>query len=219
MDYTLAGLRNRVKIDKLDDPGYESSVIDNFINDAQREIFNTNELYFAEKIFKGTLPTGETSFILPSDLVTPQMLILIAPDNSVYDITQHYMGFRDFFQSHAAAEFRDAARPSVWTLHGKQMYISTPTDQQYILKTLYLKSPALLVNDTDVPETPEDFSEALILGALYRCQLRNEDYDIAAGTKAEFLEMMDSIIQRLGKRQVGKTLTMGQPNRMVLRRR
>ena len=37
---TLADLRKRVMIDKLDDEDYEPEIIDNFLNDAQRDIFN-----------------------------------------------------------------------------------------------------------------------------------------------------------------------------------
>ena len=55
---TLADLRKRVMIDKLDDEDYEPEIIDNFLNDAQRDIFNQFELPFMEKIFIGDVPAG-----------------------------------------------------------------------------------------------------------------------------------------------------------------
>ncbi len=52
MAYILAGIRSRVQLDKLDDEEYDASIIDNFINDTQRDIFNECELPFMEKISK-----------------------------------------------------------------------------------------------------------------------------------------------------------------------
>lgn len=68
MDYNLVGLRQRVRIDKLDDEEFDSGVIDNFINDTQRDIFNEYELPFQEKIF-------QVRFLLALRCSNPQMTL------------------------------------------------------------------------------------------------------------------------------------------------
>ena len=46
---TLADLRKRVMIDKLDDEDYEPEIIDNFLNDAQRDILKQYDQPFKQK--------------------------------------------------------------------------------------------------------------------------------------------------------------------------
>ena len=72
MSYNLAGIRKRVLVDKLDDDEFDPEVVDNFINDTLRSIYNQFELPFQEKIFQGTIPAGSTMFRLPSDLAQLQ---------------------------------------------------------------------------------------------------------------------------------------------------
>jgi hypothetical protein len=220
MAYDLATVRNRVLDDKLDDTSYDPEIVDRFINDTQRAIFNLYELPFMEKVFSGLLPAGESIFEFPLDYQLAQMLILVDSNSASVDLTHQFIPFDEFFRAFPDPESTDAGRPSVWTSHGNKIYLNRPTDDSYTLKLFYIKAPDLLDDDNDVPEIPESFSEVLVLGAYYRILERNEDFDQAAFIKnGDYLDELEKMVARLGKRQVGKPNVMGQPRRMVSRRR
>jgi len=211
MAYNLAYIRNRVLDDKLDDVSFNPEVIDRFINDAQREIFNMFEFPFTEKVFVGSLPGGERIFQFPLDYQMTQALKLVAPDGFRKDITDYYIKFREFNQAYPTPENNTPGAPYAWTTHGNKLYVDRPTDQDYTLELWYIKKPAKLEADTDIPEVPEEFEEALVLGAYYRALGRNEDFDLQAFVQnGSFATQSDLMVTRLGKRQSGKPMAMRQ---------
>lgn len=199
MDYNLAGLRQRVRIDKLDDEEFDSGVIDNFINDTQRDIFNQFELPFQEKIFKGTIPSGSTMFQLPSDLALMQSQTLA----DVPGFSKTQMKWRDFFDTYPDNTNEDAAAPSAWTLYAGNVVFNAPTDSDYVFTIFYIRKPVVLAEDTDVPEIPQEFSELLILGAYIRVLKRNEDFDQADYMQTEYDRQLDLLVTRYGYRETG----------------
>ena len=219
MAYDLSHIRNRVMNDKLDDPNYDPDIIDNFINDTQREIFQAYEFPFAERTFSGTLSQGDTIFLFPTDYDVAQSLILTDPEDVRSNITDNYVGFRDFNTMYPKPTTQDPGTPRLWTLHGNRLYVDRPTDQIYTLDLWYLKLPNTLSDDADVPDLPEPYEELLVMGAYYRCLERNEDFDLAAVIEAKFNTKLDTIVGRATKRQAGKSILISQPNRITSRRR
>ena len=220
MAYTLAGIRQRVLEDKLDDTEFTGAIVDRFINDTQRSIFNTYELPFMEKVFAGTLPLGEYIFAFPADYQILQALKIISPDGSIKDISDNYIPFREFNRVYPVPSNNTAGVPAAWTLHGNQLYLDKPTDQIYVLEMHYLKKPATLTDDGDIPALPYEFEELLVLGAYYRVLERNEDFDLAAFYKnGDYTDELDKLEARYGKRHSSKTHTMGQPYRVAYGRR
>lgn len=214
MAFTLAGIRQRVIDDKLDDTTYSTAIVDRFINDAQRSIFNLYELPFMEKVFSGTLAQGGSTFTFPVDYQLVQSLKVTSPTSVRRDITTNYMPFRHFNEAYPVPTINPAGQPTIWTLHGNKLYFSTPTDQVYTLDIFYVKKPALLSDGADVPEIPSEFEELLVLGAYYRVLERNEDFDLASFYKnGDYTEELDKLAARYGKRQIGKPQPMGQPMR------
>lgn len=213
MSYTLSGIRNRILDDKLDDDGFDPGVIDNFINDSQREVFNSYELPFAERTFLGSLSQGNYIFQLPSDYQLAQSLVIVDPSNRIVDITDKYIPFRDFNSRFPKPDNNTAGVPQFWTLHGDKLYFDRPTDQAYQMTLFYIKTPDTLEDDADVPELPSEFEEVLVLGGFYRSLERNEDYDLAASVKQDYRSLMDSMAQRLGKRHTGTPTVIPQPLR------
>lgn len=219
MDYTLAGIRNRVLDDKLDDTEFDPEIVDRYINDTQRSIFNTYELPFMEKVFDGALPIGGTIFTFPDDYQLQQSFVIVSPDGHISDITDNYMDFRDFNRVYPTPQLNDAGTPSAWTIHGNKLYIDRPTDQAYTLRLFYLKTPEYMDDDADVPELPSEWEEVLVLGAYYRCLQRNEDFDQALFIKnGDYTDELDKMVGRLGRRQTGKAVRIGQPMRVGGRR-
>lgn len=211
MAYTLSYLRERVLEDKLDDDSFEPEIVDRFLNDTQRAIYNTVELPFMEKVFAGTISASQHMFTFPDDYKKVQSLILTAPAGQQRNITNYYVDFRDFNTSYPDPSQNGVTVPTRWTLHGDKLYFSGPTDQQYTMTMYYIKRPTKMELDDDVPSVPEDFEELLILGAYYRILQRNEDFDIAGAVKAEYMEEFDKLIPSYGIRQTGKPSIMGQP--------
>lgn len=212
MEYTLAYLRERVLEDKLDDDSFDPVIVDRFLNDAQRAIYNSVELPFMEKVFAGTISASQYIFTFPDDYKKSQSLILTAPEGQQRNLTNFYLGFRDFNNRFPDPSQNGVSPPTLWTLHADKLYFSAPTDQQYTMTMYYIKRPEKMVEDEDVPSVPEDFEELLLLGAHYRILQRNEDFDLAGAVKAEYLEEYDKLIPSYGTRQTGKPTIMGRPN-------
>lgn len=213
MEYNLAGLRNRVMVDKLDDPEYDSDVIDNFLNDTQRDIFNQYELPFQEKIFVGTVPAGVTMFKLPDDVAIMQNQTV----TGVTGFTDRQMKFRDFFRLHNDTANAPASQPLDWTLYADNILLSAPTDEDYTMTIYYIKTPILLNTDVSVPEIPEEFSELLVLGAYMRVLKRDGDFDLASVVENDYNNKLNLLVSRYGFRESDGPVIMG--NRQVSTRR
>lgn len=208
MEYNLSGLRQRVLVDKLDDDEFNPEVVDNFINDTQRDIFNQYELPFMEKIFSGSIPTGSTMFTLPEDLAIAQSQVITAPDGNQHDMQHGYMDFRTFNQWFPTPANNKPSSVHFWTLYAGNVLTSAPTDQDYTMTIFYIKKPKLLAQDEDVPDVPEEFAEALILGALMRIHERNEDIDLAASVSQSYTAIMTQLVDRYGFRQSNGPIKM-----------
>ena len=209
MEYTLQGIRQRILVDKLDDDEFDAQIVDNFINDTQRNIFNQFELPFQEKIFQGTVPANTTMFKFPTDVALLQSLVMTSPEGSQTDLTHSFLDFRSFNKLYPTPGNNTTGPVYHWTLYGGNMLTSAPLDQDYQMNIFYIKKPKTLVNPTDVPEIPEEFSELLILGAFARIQKRNEDFDLAAVTEQEYNNNLDLLVTRYGFRKADGPIIMG----------
>lgn len=214
MGYTLSTIRQRILEDKLDDEGYPASVVDRFINDAQRDIFNTYELPFTEATFEGNMAAGGTVYNMPNDVQVIQTLKIVSPDKDINDISRNYLSFREFNSRFPVPGNNEPSAPMHWTSHSGKVYFSAPTSEDFTMKIFYNKKPAELQDETDVPSIPEEFGEVLVLGAYIRCLERNEDFDLAAYYRdGEYARMTDQMLFRLSKRQTGGPMVMSQPQR------
>lgn len=204
MDYNLAGLRQRVLVDKLDDDEFDPNIVDRFINDTQRDIFNQFELPFQEKIFQGTIPAGATMFQLPNDVALIQSQTLAG----VRNFAQLKCDWRNFFQAYPDVANETPAQPSYWTQYAGNILLSAPTDQEYTMTLFYIKRPTKLEEDANVPELPEEFAELLVLGAFIRILKRNEDFDLAAQESIEYQRILTLLVNRYGFRAADGPIKM-----------
>lgn len=201
MEYTLEGIRQRVLIDKLDDEEFDPGIVDRFINDTQRNIFNQYELTFQEKIFQGVLPAEQTMFKFPADVSKLQAIVVVGPDGQEEDLSYTRMTFRQFNKAFPTPANQTPENGiGYWTLYGGNMLLSHPLKDDHTLKLFYIKKPTRMVNPGDVPEIPEEFEELLINGAFIRIQKRNEDYDLAAVTENEYNNDLNLLVTRYGDR-------------------
>lgn len=217
MEYNLAGIRQRVLDDKLDDDEFDSAIVDRFINDTQRDIFNNYELSFQEKIFAGILPATSVMFALPTDLAQLQSAVITTPDEYVRDIISKYVDFRTFNKLFPKPSINEAGDIQAWTMYSGNMMLSRATDIDYELTIFYTKKPDTLSSDTDVPEIPEEFAELLVLGAYIRCLKRNEDFDMAAYVEVEYNKELDLLVSKYGFRKANGPIKM--KNRQIVTRK
>ena len=209
MEYNLAGIRQRVLIDKLDDDEFDPDIVDRFINDTQRSIFNQYELPFMEKIFQGTIPAGSTMFKMPADISQIQAQTIAG----IPGFKDRYIPFREFFSRYGDIDNNPPSQIATWTLYGGNMVVNAPTDREYVMNMFYIKKPGTLALPGDVPEIPEEFGELLVLGAFRRIHERNEDYDLAREVDNQYYTLLNSMVERYANRQSGTPMVMGQLNR------
>lgn len=204
MDYNLAGLRQRVVVDKLDDEEFNPGIVNRFLNDTLREIYNQFTLPFQEKIFQGTIPAGSTMFQLPSDLALMQSQT-VAGVNNFHGMKTDW---RTFLRVNPDTANATASAPSQWALYAGNILLNAPTDKEYVMTMYYIKRPETLLEDADVPDLPEEFSELLVLGAFMRIQKRNEDFDLARETAAEYESQLMTLVTRYGYRDADGPIKM-----------
>ena len=208
MAYTLAGIRNRVMVDKLDDDEYDPRVIDNFINDAQRDIFTEYELPFMEKIYSGTVPSGVTMFSLPDDVSIVQSQVVTGPDGTQRSIGDRFINFRDFNGRYPTPSNNTPGAITYWSSYAGRMILSQPTDGDYTMDIFYIKKPTPLTTDNDVPEIPSEFEELLVLGAFMRVQKREGDDAEAQATEQEYNRKLIQLVNRYGFRSASGPIKM-----------
>jgi hypothetical protein len=199
MDYTLQAIVRRVQTDKLDDDEFDTGIIGNFVNDAQRDIFNQFELSFQEKIFAGTLPSQATMFNMPDDLALLQRAIL-TNGTDIQDISKKYMPWRNFLDIYPDPNTNTAGQVTNWTSYAGNIILNCPQEDEQTLTMYYIKTPKVLALPTDVPEIPQEFEELLVVGAYIRCLKFNEDFDQAAFMEGEYNKMLDLLVSRYGAR-------------------
>lgn len=197
MAYNLLGLRTSVRT-KLKDTSYSASTIDEAINDTIQEIADLFEWPYFQRIVEGALTVDEYTFELPSNHQLTKGLTIIEPADltSGVDITPYHMTPDEFFGVFTTIAAQDSSKPHHWTEYGYQIYFNQPVDKAYILRQTYIKIPDELTADTDVPELPREFREAIMLGAVYRCEEERENYDISGVMQNRFNDRVADLISR-----------------------
>lgn len=197
MAYNLLDLRSRVRT-KIKDSAYTAATIDGYINDAIVEIADLYPWIYFQKLVSGALTVGEHTYEQQSDHQTTTKMILVHPTTTTshWDITKYRMPWPDFFATYPAPDTLDNSQPTYWTEYGNQIYFNCPADLAYTLRQYYQKIPTELADDTDEPELPQNFREAIVLGAAYRCEQERDNYDIAAVLQNNFNDRIADLIMR-----------------------
>ena len=202
-NYNLGGLVSRIQ-DKLDDLEFPEDTITQFINDAYYDILGDEEYQFLEKYYQAA--TQESGILpLPSNY---QSLFTLTATNDKGTFALEYMSKEEFF----AHDKESSTKNYHYTIFGNQLFYNvpslvnetTPTGEEkfYDLKLYYLAKPKPLVNANDKPLIPYEFSEALVLGALARCERRRDNFDYAGVYEAKMDELVTNMKLRYCPRQL-----------------
>lgn len=197
MSYNLLDLRSRVRT-KIKDSSYLAPTIDGYINDAILEIADLYPWIYFQKLVAGALTIGEHTYEQQTDHQSTTKMILLHPTTTTshWDITKHRMPWEQFFDVYPAPDTLSNSQPVFWTEYGNQIYFNCPASLAYLLRQYYQKIPTELSADADIPELPQNFREAIVLGASYRCEEERDNYDIAAILQNRFNDRVSDLMMR-----------------------
>ncbi len=204
MSYNLETIRNKVK-SRIQDQEFDNNLINDFINDEQRELFAYYDLPFNRTTTTHLVNQGEHTVNLPSNHQKTKSLRVIAPEDYDTDLSEFYLPYNRFAEDFRPPQYYTDNQLRWWTIYDTQIIFSNNSDASYTLQHDYLKAPDALVNNEDVPELPEAYGEILVLGAMIRCHELNEDNDIAAYQLAKKNQLVSAMLKRVSPQQSAKT--------------
>lgn len=201
---TLAQLRSRIR-DRFDDDSYDAGVIDQAINDFQRELFNSRSFRFMEKTDNTlTLSAGNNTVSLPADCQQILSFVVRTPTNYQMNLTSKYVHYNEFVDTYIAPDLEPQGPVSFWTDFANGIVFSNPADQTVTFGLGYLKTVPTLTADADISVVPDEFSEIVVVGASTRIIRREDDYDILSDENGEVFRLLTAMLARYGRGRLVK---------------
>lgn len=208
MAYNLGTVRTRIQ-QKLDNTNFDTSKLNQFINDGQRDILNTRRFSFMES--EASLTTTASSDALtglPTDLQIPISLRIYSPTADASMLT--YIEYDDFDVVMPNPSIAGTTIPSAWYIFNGTPKVYPIADGSYTVRMKYIKKPTELTADADVPEIPEEFSELLVLTGYKRALEHDDDYNQAQIIQLQIDDKISTMDERYS-RQKGLPHIMRQP--------
>lgn len=195
MSVTLAQLVQKVKT-RLKDPEFSDDEIIGFLNDAQFEVLGESPYEFLEKIDSfDESDHGELD--LPRDYQITRRITAVK-DHMGHAVD--FIGPREFFDD-------NPVRTWVYTVYGNRLYYKLPRKDDgcccgYTIRHLYLAKPKEMESLEDRPVIPYEYSEILVLGALFRAEQTRDNYDFDAIQERRYEQLVENMKMRYGQRQL-----------------
>lgn len=206
MAYQLSDIVTKVQ-NRIKDTGFSTTVIKDFINDTQRDIFNEYSLPFMQTTQPYTLVDGVADITngvgLPSNFVQAiDVLVTTAGRESILDWVDYQQIDNQYPDATDTTSYAKGL-PSKAYKFGETIRTFPVADQAYTVSLLYYKSPTVLSNDSDVPEIPPEFEELLVVGAAYRVFQVKDNYDKAGILENKYAELLQKLASRYSKARGG----------------
>lgn len=208
MSYTLGQLVTDVR-NKLDDTSFSSTLIKEFINDAQRYVVNKHRFKFMEGSYTQVTTIDDFDYDLQSDVDTIESIRITAPSGEERDITSGWVTYQEYDALYPDPTEVSSGTPYRWTVRNDDLLLFPKPDAAYTLTIRYQKTPTALSADGDIPDIPERYKELLVLGALIRAHKFNDNYDLAQVEQAALDELLLDTVARTYTRQTGRPVQMG----------
>lgn len=200
MAYNVGNLISQVQ-SRLDDTGFASATLMQFLNDTQRQITNEYRLPFMEATASFTTVIGTASIgSLPSNFQMAINLTVTSPDSNEKVIP--YMEYEEIDHRYPDPTDDTTGPPAYWYIFNGTINLSPRPDAAYGLTLRYLKKPTELTANADVPAIPEEYQEILVLGAHKRALQLNDNFDQAQLINQEYLDLVEKMVNRLTRRQL-----------------
>jgi len=194
MALTLDYMRSLV-LSRLDDADFETTYLDQALNEAQWDITNNHNFNFLEKTSTQTLLAGTSSVDYPSDLRTLVQLRVNGLNIPGYDITEQYVDFADYQEMILTNPSAPANQPVYWTTYAGKILFQTPADIDYTITINYIRtSPRVDGTIVTTFDIPEQFQELLKIGAYMRIAKREDDYDVKGFEQIDYNKALVDLI-------------------------
>lgn len=216
MSYTLNDLYLRVQ-NKLDDPSFSTSVLLNFANDTEREVFNRYRINTQEQQIDTITTTAASRALtgLPGavGVVVGQYISMriILPVN--YSTLLPYVEYEDADKYYPNYQLLGQGPPIAWFIFDGVPTLLNNADKTYTLSAKYTILPTELVNPTDIPNIPEEYSEITVLGMYARALEFNDEYDEAVAIRQQFQKLCVDYVDST-RRQAGVPHQMRRPRQI-----
>lgn len=216
MSYDVNSLYLRVQ-NKLDDPSFSTTVLLDFLNDTEREVFNRYRINTQEQQIDTITTTAASRALtgLPGavGVVVGQYISLrvILPVN--YSMLLPYVEYEDADKYYPNYQLLGQGPPIAWFIFDGVPTLLNNADKVYTLSAKYTLLPTPLVAGTDTPNIPEEFSEIEVLGMYARALEFNDEYSEAQSIRQQFHQLCVDYVDST-RRQVGVPHTMRRPRQI-----
>lgn len=206
MSYTLQDLITRAQ-DKIDDPAFDTGILTQFANDTEREVFNRYRINTEEQQINTITTTAGSRALtgLPGTAGSGSVgqyisLIISLPIN--YARTIPYMEYEDVNVIYPNYMLLGQGTPIGWFIFDGTPTLVNNADKTYTLTAYYTLLPTALVNLTDTPNIPVEFSEITVLGMYARALEFNDEYDESSPVRQQFTTLCQDYVDAT-RRQAG----------------
>lgn len=193
MAYTLENLVQTLRR-RLKDQEFDADSLTEYLNAAQNEILGECKFPFMEHL---DVYDAEPKGIVDLPFDYQATIELLAKDDKKFTSKMEYLPAQDFLATDREKRY------FVWTVIGREIHYILPkdTDEEcrfWTLKHLYLGRPRQMRKNTDKATIPDDFIEALVLGALARAEQERDNFDYAQFYKNQQEDLVTSMKLRYG---------------------
>lgn len=196
MTYQLSSVRTETK-QKVADTGYSSAEIDTGINNTQKDVYNEYRFDSMKTSQNYTTTAGVADITDGAGLPTNYVEAISLRDTTTGQ--QQYIEFidvEDLMNLYPDYDTQTSGQPEYAYFEDGTIKLYPSPAGAYTLKLRYYRRPALLVNDADVPEVPEEFSEMLAAGAAYRVLQAKQAYDEAGIHENKYAELLQKYLDK-----------------------
>jgi hypothetical protein len=134
--------------------------------------------------------------ILPSGAVGASENLTLSPVSSLYAVSKimDLVDKEDLLPAERTetwiSDLTEDAIPDEYLVYGDRIVFNTAYSTSRWYKMEYVKMPPDMVNDSDQPEVPEPWQEAIILWATWRGLRRNQESGEAYAAKRDLLDFI-----------------------------
>lgn len=194
MSYNLGTTIGKVQ-NKLDDAGFSSSILIDFANDTQRELFNSHFFQFMEDSETFVLTPGTADIgTLPTNLQLPINLRISSPATMAKVLQPITADEYDELYSSNAINVQGT--PNQWIPFESAISVYPIPSSAITLTMRYYRVPVEMTTTTDVPEIPSEFQEVLVLGMYKRALEYNDSFDQSAFIDVKMAKLVDDMSRR-----------------------
>lgn len=194
---TRAGIRAELQARGFD--AYGSTQLDKYIDWAVNHVGRTARWLWEEQTTAVTLDPGEyrvTQADLGATVLASVERVFVTTTN--YERQLEPMDSRTFFRDWFALDLSVSSRrgePQYYSMRASDIYIVPPPIATRVVNVIWSGVEVLGI-DTDMPNLPEEFEEAIVLAAGMRCHTRAREYEDAQVLRAQLDEAINDLLVR-----------------------